>query len=118
MTDKRDPVELLPLTPITYHVLLTMAEGPRHGYGIIKEILRHTEGQLQIEAGTLYAAVKRLRETGLIDVAAQRSTVDSRRRYYRLTPFGRQVLRKESERLSKLLHLAREKKILSEGSAS
>jgi DNA-binding PadR family transcriptional regulator len=96
-------------------MLLTMTESPRHGYGIIKEVAEHTDGEIVIEAGTLYAAIKRLREEGLIDVATPRgSATDSRRRYYRLTPFGRRVLRKESERLSKLLDLAREKKLLPE----
>lgn len=110
----------LPLTPLTYQVLLAMADGPLHGYGVIKEVSERTDGEMRLEAGTLYAAIKRLRDEGLIDVAPtpRGGGVDSRRRYYRLTPFGRQVLRRESERLVRLVELARAKKVIPEGSAS
>lgn len=116
----RKPDELLPLTPLTYQVLLAMADGALHGYGVIKEVSARTKGEMELEAGTLYAAIKRLRDEGLIDVAAppRRGNVDSRRRYYRLTPFGRQVLKRESERLLDLVELARAKKVLPEGSPS
>lgn len=114
------PEDLLPLTPLTYQVLLAMADRPLHGYGVIKEVSARTNGEMELEAGTLYAAIKRLRDERLIDVAAppKRGNVDARRRYYRLTPFGRQVLRRESERLLELVELARAKKVLPEGSAS
>ena len=112
------PDALLPLTPLTYQVLLAMADGPLHGYGVIKEISARTDGEVELEAGTLYAAIKRLRDEELIDVAAspkrgpKGAGGDSRRRYYRLTSFGRQVLLRESERLLDLVEAARAKKVL------
>ncbi len=116
---KSKPDALLPLTPLTYQVLLAMADGPLHGYGVIKEISARTAGKIELEAGTLYAAIKRLRGEELIDVAASPKpgpkrgrSGDSRRRYYRLTSFGRQVLRRESERLLELVEAARAKKVL------
>lgn len=116
MPESRDPQELLPLTHVSYHVLLTIADKPLHGYGIIKEVADRTDGRIDLEAGTLYAAIKRLSDDGLLDEAAppRRENTDSRRRYYRLTPFGRRVLRAESQRLLSLIDLAREKRILPE----
>jgi DNA-binding PadR family transcriptional regulator len=108
------------LTPLTYRILLALADAPLHGYGILKAVARGAEGEPEPEAGTLYAAIKRMRDEGLIDVAPaprdERS--DPRRRYYRLTASGRRAARKESERLLSLVELAREKKLLPRGSAS
>ncbi len=106
---------LLPLTHITYHVLLVLAGTKLHGYGIIKEVYERTGGAMDLETGTLYAAIKRLRDDGLIEVAqapADADSADSRRRYYQLTDFGRDVLAAESERLAKLVGLAREKNLV------
>ena len=102
------------LTPLTFQILIALADAPLHGYGIIKEIARATGGRAEVEAGTLYAAIKRIREEGLIDVAPapRHGRGDSRRRYYRLTPLGRRAARRESERLLALVQLAREKKML------
>lgn len=105
----------LPLTHLTYHVLLVLAGTRLHGYGIIKEVFEQTGGSMDLETGTLYAAIKRLRDEELIDVAPTPSEgppADSRRRYYKLTPFGREVLRAESARLARLVNLAREKDIV------
>ncbi len=107
---------LLPLTHLTYHVLLVLAGTKLHGYGIIKEVYERTGGAMDLETGTLYAAIKRLRDEGLIDVAdapAVASTGDSRRRYYRLTALGRKVLEAESGRLAQLVRLAEEKNLIS-----
>ncbi len=114
MAAKQDPRERLPLTHLTYHVLLALADADLHGYGIIKEVARRTDGQMELETGTLYAAIKRHLDDGLISVAprAVSDQGDSRRRYYRLTPFGRRVLKAESERLEHLLEVAREKSVL------
>ena len=109
MTPSRHPDELLPLTHLTYHVLLAMADRPRHGYGIIQEVERRTDGVTQLEAGTLYAAIKRMVEEGLIRPAAGDG---GRRRNYALTTLGRKVLAAESERLAKLLQVARDKNVL------
>jgi len=111
----RDPHSPLPLTYVTYHVLLALADEDRHGYGIIKEVAARTDGRIELETGTLYAALKRYRDEQLIEVAPKSTRPpdeDSRRRAYRLTPFGRDVLRAESERLAELLGVAVEKKVL------
>ena len=106
---------LLPLTHLTYHVLLVMAGTKLHGYGIIKEVYERTGGAMDLETGTLYAAIKRLRDDDLIEVAqapADTDSADSRRRYYQLTEFGGDVLAAESERLAMLVGLAREKNLV------
>ncbi len=111
----KNPSTLLPLTSLTYHVLLALADEDRHGYGIIKEVEERTNGQMELETGTLYAAMKRMRDDQLIEVVPQSKRPageDSRRRTYRLTPFGKKVLKAESRRLVHLLGIAAEKKIL------
>lgn len=107
-----DPAAFLPLTHVVYHILLSLSRGRRHGYGIIKDVAGRTEGRLELEAGTLYAAVKRLRDDGLIEEAQAPPDTDARRRYYGLTPLGRGVLRAESERLEELVELARTARVL------
>ncbi|HSR68207.1 MAG TPA: PadR family transcriptional regulator [Acidobacteriota bacterium] len=104
----------LPLTALTYDVLLALAEDACHGYGIIKEVERRSDGRTQLEAGTLYAAIKRMRDEGLIETASAPEEADSRRRYYCLTELGREVLRAESRRLESLVSAARSKNVLPE----
>jgi DNA-binding PadR family transcriptional regulator len=116
----RDPLTLLPLTHLAYHVLLALADEARHGYGIIKEVFERTDGEMELETGTLYAALKRLRDEGLLETvprAERPAGEDSRRRNYRLTPFGRKVLAAESQRLARLLDVAAEKRVLPIGPA-
>ena len=112
-----DPQDLLPLTHVTYHILLALADRPLHGYGIIKEIADRTDGRMDLEAGTLYAAIKRLVDDGLLEVAARRpdDRSDSRRRYYRLTSFGGQVVHAESARLVRLIEVAVDKRVIASG---
>lgn len=110
-----DPRSLLPLTHITYHVLLALADEDRHGYGIIKEVLRRTEGAMELETGTLYTALRRLRDDGLIEVVERSQRPpgeDDRRRTYRLSGFGKAVLEAESLRLAALVGVAVEKQVL------
>lgn len=107
-----DPEELLPLTHVAYHVLLSLSGGASHGYGIIKDVAKRTAGRLELEAGTLYGAIKRLRDEGLIAETETPPDEDQRRRYYRLTRIGRRVLRAESERLSELVGYARDARVL------
>ncbi|HSR42397.1 MAG TPA: PadR family transcriptional regulator [Longimicrobiales bacterium] len=114
-TPRPDPESLLPLTHITYHLLLSLARGEKHGYGIIKDVAERTDGRLEIEAGTLYAAIKRMRDDGLIVEVEAPPEADARRRYYTVTPFGREVLRLESRRLESMVELAREAEILRPG---
>jgi DNA-binding PadR family transcriptional regulator len=101
-----------PLTHVVYHILLSLTEAPRHGYGIIKDVEARTRGRLELEAGTLYGAIKRLREDGWIAEAVAPTGADRRRRYYTLTPQGRVVLRVESERLAELVEMARHARVL------
>ncbi|MCI0436508.1 MAG: helix-turn-helix transcriptional regulator [Gemmatimonadetes bacterium] len=101
-----------PLTHVVYHVLLSLARAARHGYGIIKDVAERTDGRLELEAGTLYAAVKRLRDEGWIEEVDAPASADARRRYYAITAGGRAALRAESERLAELVRLAREARVL------
>lgn len=97
----------LPLTHVVYHVLLSLSGTARHGYGIIKDVESRTEGRVVLEAGTLYAAIKRLRDDGLISEQPGPADADARRRYYGLTELGAAVLRAESLRLEELVEFAR-----------
>jgi DNA-binding PadR family transcriptional regulator len=105
-----DPVDaLLLLPPATFHILLAVLNGERHGYAIIQDVEARTDGELRMSAGTLYRSVARMVEQGLISEVAKRRSVadDERRRYYRITPYGTAVARAEMRRLSQLVRLAR-----------
>src|SRR6185436_2638819 len=100
---------LLPLPPATFHILLAVADGDRHGYAIIQDIAARTNGELQMSAGTLYRSIQRMQEQGLIVESRQRPNPeddDERRRYYQITPFGNAVARAEARRLAELVKLA------------
>ena len=112
----QDPEDLLPLSPAVFHVLLALADAERHGYGIIKEVEARTEGRVRLGPGTLYGSIKRLLEQGMVEESGERPDAaldDERRRYYRLTDFGRRVATAEAERLSGLVKVARAKQLLS-----
>jgi DNA-binding PadR family transcriptional regulator len=114
-TDLQNPEALLPLTPAVFHILLVLADGERHGYGIMKTVERHTDGQVTMGPGTLYGSIKRMLAADLIEESDERPDSemdDSRRRYYRLTGFGARVLAAEAARLSKAVQLARQKDVL------
>jgi DNA-binding PadR family transcriptional regulator len=100
---------LLPLPPATFHILLAVLNGERHGYAIIQDVETRTDGELRMSAGTLYRSVARMVEQGLIAEVARRRSMsdDERRRYYRITPFGTAVARAEMRRLAQLIRLAR-----------
>jgi DNA-binding PadR family transcriptional regulator len=106
----RNPGAVLPLTPALFHVLLSLADGEKHGYAILKEVEQRTGGDVLLSTGTLYGIVKRLLADGLIRQSAAGS--DDRRTAYRLTAFGRKVALAEAERLQSLVEAAREKKLL------
>lgn len=112
-TTKDEPTTFLPLSAPVFHVLVSLADGDRHGYAIIKDIAERTGGGQLLGAGTLYAILKRLLEDGLIDeVGATRGPRDDqRRRYYRLTTLGRQVARAEVERLEEAVASARDSRL-------
>ena len=106
----------LPLTPAMFHVLLTLADEEMHGYAILKEVERRTEGKVRLSAGTLYGIIRRLNEEGWIVESNKRPTAgldDERLRYYRLTELGRHVAVGEARRLEELLEMARSKKLFS-----
>ena len=101
---------LLPLPPVTFHILLALADGDRHGYAIIQDIEARTNGELKLGAGTLYRSIHRMLEQGLVIESNRRpprALDDERRRYYRLTPFATAVARAEARRLTQLVRLAR-----------
>ena len=107
---ERDPAAALPLTPALFHVMLSLADGEKHGYAILKEVQQRTGGEVQLSTGTLYGIIKRLLADGLIGEVASLS--DERRTAYRLTAFGRKVALAEAERLSHLVAAAYAKKLL------
>jgi len=101
------------LTPAVMHILLALAGGERHGYGILKEVLRQTADQVRLGPGTIYGTLQRLMESGWVeecDGPAKGS--DERRRYYRLTRSGREALRSEVDRLGALVRAARAHRIV------
>jgi len=110
----RDPHDLLPLTPAAFHILLALVDGERHGYAIMREVEERTGGEVRLGPGTLYGAIKRLLEQGVVEELELRpaDAADERRRYYRLTSFGRRVVAAEAERLERLVRLARAKKLV------
>src|SRR6185295_5134967 len=105
-----DVEKLLPLPAATFHILLALAEEDRHGYAVIRDVAARTDGALKLGAGTLYRSLQRMLEQGLIVETDERPAPeldDERRRYYRITPFGRDAVRAEVRRLSQLVRLAR-----------
>lgn len=95
---------------MTFHILLALSEGERHGYAIIQDVASRTDGTVKISAGTLYRSVQRMQEQGLIEESRRRPAPDEddeRRRYYGLTEFGTAVARAEARRLTQLVKLAR-----------
>lgn len=100
---------LLPLPPATFHILLALTEGERHGYAIMQEVAARTAGEVRLSAGTLYRSLQRMLEQGLIVELRERPVPeldDERRRYYAITPFGTAVARAEARRLSDLVRMA------------
>jgi DNA-binding PadR family transcriptional regulator len=104
-----DPATFLPLTPALFHVLLSLADGQKHGYAVLKEVSERTDGSVQLSTGTLYGIVKRLLADGLIRESALGST--ERRRAYALTPLGKAVALAEAERLRDLVRTAQAKNL-------
>lgn len=107
------PEEFLPLKPHWFHVMLSLADQEQHGYGIMQEVLERTEGKVRLWPATLYGTIKRLIEAELIEESQVRpapESDDARRKYYRLTRFGRRVLAAESERLEDLVRVIRAKR--------
>lgn len=108
LTD-RDPEAILPLTPAIFHILLALADGERHGYSIMQEIAAQTQGKFRIGPTTLYRSIKQMLEASLIVETDERpdpALDDQRRRYYRLTTFGKRVALAEIQRFERTIALA------------
>jgi len=116
MTDTlQGPGEMLPLTPAVFNILLALADGEKHGYGIMQEVETNTKGQVLMGPGTLYGSIKRMLQAGLIEESDERADPemdDQRRKYYKLTNLGRRVLSMEAERLASQVMIARAKNVL------
>ena len=104
-----------PLPPAAFHILLALAGGQKHGYGIMREVAEETDQKVRLGPGTLYGSIQTLLEAGYVEEAGERSdpvSGDERRRYYRLSGAGRMALKSEAERMAALLRLVKSKKIL------
>lgn len=107
--ETNDEIEaLLPLAPAFLHILIALGDGERHGYSIMQEVAERTDGRVRMSPGTLYGSIKRMLEEGLIEeLTTGAAGADERRRFYRITRFGRRVAAAEAERLAALLAQAR-----------
>lgn len=113
-TTPAHPDDLLPLTPAVLHILLALADSEKHGYAIMQEVLDITGGRQKMGPGTLYGTIKRMLKSGLITETDERPDPrldDERRRYYALTGLGRATAAAEITRLSRLVDVARSKRL-------
>jgi len=108
----KDPQDLLPLPAAHMHILLALADGEKHGYAVMREVERMTDGEVTMGPGTLYGAIKRMLSAGLVEETDERPDPDmddERRRYYRATGLGVRVLTAETERLERLVRTSHAK---------
>jgi len=108
--DEPTPDSLLPLPTAVFHILIAVADRDRHGYSIMQDVSARTAGKVRLSPGTLYSSIRRMLEQGLIEELADSpdpSNSDERRRYYRVTRFGKRVAAVEVERLKALIREAR-----------
>ena len=106
----KDPDSLLPLRPVVFHVLLSLADGEKHGYAIVSDIASRSSARMQLEPGNLYRTLRFMLDEGLIEESSRRPAADAddeRRRYYRITRFGVRVAQAEAARLEELVREAR-----------
>jgi DNA-binding PadR family transcriptional regulator len=99
----------LPVPPAVFHILIALGDGDKHGYAVMQEVAERTEGKVRMSPGTLYGSMRKMLDEGLIEELFRRGAQadDDRRRYYRVTKFGRAVAAAEAQRLTSLLHHAR-----------
>ena len=120
MADRLNLNTFLPLTPVSFEILLALAGGEQHGYAVMLDVERRTSGAISLHAGSLYRALNRLLEAGLIEELEERPDPahdDERRRYYRLTANGFEVARAEARRLELQVEAARQRRLLPGGHA-
>jgi DNA-binding PadR family transcriptional regulator len=105
------PIDFLPLSTPAFQILVALSDQERHGYAIMQDVERITDGTLRMGPGTLYGALKRLLESGLVEEAGERDdpAVDERRRYYRITGAGRSAIAAETARLRRLVDFAHDR---------
>jgi DNA-binding PadR family transcriptional regulator len=111
-----DPDELVPLSAPVFHILASLSDSEAHGYGIIADIRSRTHGEVHLSTSTLYGAIKRMLRDRLIEESEMRPAPeldDQRRRYYRISAFGRRVLTLEARRIERLAKIVRAKRLLS-----
>jgi DNA-binding PadR family transcriptional regulator len=111
----KKPNNYQPLTPAVFHILLALAGGEKHGYFIMKDVETQTNGQIKMGPGTLYGSLKRMQAAGLIEESGDRPDPElngERRRYYRLSGLGQNVVKNESQRLAELVQMADQKHVL------
>jgi len=121
MPDRLNLAAFVPLTPVSFEILLALAGGEQHGYAVMLEIEQRTNGAISLHAGSLYRALNRLLETGLIEELDERpdpKNDDERRRYYKLTAKGLAVARGEARRLELQVEAARQRRLLPGHSSS
>lgn len=105
---KEDFDQFIPLSPAALHILLALASEDRHGYGIMREVARQSDNRYRLGPGTLYDNLQKLLDQGIVEESSPRSSTDDpRRRYYRLTRFGRRLLATEITRLESVVREAR-----------
>jgi len=113
----RQPARQPIVTPTIFQILLVLTDGERHGYAIMRDITRNTDGQMRVGPGTLYRSIKQMLQDGWIEESDDRPDPeldDERRRYYRLTAAGRRIAKDEASRLERLARLAVAKRLLEE----
>jgi len=103
---------LIPMNPRDYLILFALSEGERHGYGIVKEVEQGSGGGVRIDPANLYRAIKRMISTGVVEVCPGPDGGTDRRKYYRITPLGREAVRLEAGRLAELTSVARSRDLI------
>jgi DNA-binding PadR family transcriptional regulator len=114
-TKETRPSDFLPLTPAVLHILLALTDGDQHGYAIAQAVEDLTGGTVRMGPGTLYGSIGRMVASGLLEESSRprsRAADDERRRFYRMTSLGRRVLEFETDRLARVVALARAKNVL------
>lgn len=112
-SQKHSPETMLPLKPADFHILMVLSKEELHGYGIMQEVEAQSDSRVRLEVGSMYRLIARLMDEGLITESGRDG--NDRRRYYRITPFGKRVVRLEAQRLVDVVSAARRYDLLGDG---